>query len=224
MATVLKFFAGDLGDIKAFFRCNLSEASAPLQRWDEILEQWVGTQFQCADAKHTTKGMVGLCGVIIAGDLELSGDEIEYEWEEVTGFREADESESHEDARGWYSGYGWHLSTRNAGDICHDAVEFDWLDDEDNTTVIERLLESDERLTEDEAETIVLQARAIRETGEAVEALLVEAVEHYENGDYQSCRKALDDCSKIESEHGDDPASSSLRDRLLDDAVAKLLA
>lgn len=125
-----------------------------------------------------------------------------------------DADTSHEDARDWYSAYGWHLPTEHGGDVCHDAVEYDWLDDDDDV-VVKKLMASRAHLRRSEAEGIVSAARSIREAAEELEALLGDAVDAYEAGDVEACITALDAAEALESDHGDTPASSALRNELL---------
>ena len=123
----------------------------------------------------------------------------------------------HEDARGWYDSYGWHITTENEGDVTHDAVEYDWLEDTDSE-VIGKLRAAYDGLTADEAESIVSKCRDIREAGEAVEEALSEAVQAYHAGNVGMVMCALHDAELIESEHGDSPATNSLRSQLLVEA------
>jgi hypothetical protein len=124
---------------------------------------------------------------------------------------------THEDSRAWYESYGWHISTENGGDVTHDAVEYDWLDDADSV-VIAKLREKHAGLTGDEAESIVEKAREIREAGEGVADWLSEAVAAYLRGDVAGVVEALDAAATMELPHGDTPAANSLRAELLQDA------
>jgi len=123
---------------------------------------------------------------------------------------------SHEDARDWYSSYGWHLDTEECGSVTHDVVEYDWLDQDDDA-VVALLLEAMDDLTQDEAESIVAAAREIREAAEEVEAALEAAVEAYEDDDLDGVIAALDEARRIEIEHGDAPAANALRSQLLEE-------
>jgi hypothetical protein len=123
---------------------------------------------------------------------------------------------THKDAREWYEAFGWHLTTADAGDVCLQAVEYDWLDQSDDNGVILKLCDSMPRqLTVEEAASIVEMARSVREAAEAIESLLDEAVAAYESGDAKETIAALDRCASYESDYGDSPASSSLRSELL---------
>ena len=221
--TTIKLFDGDLGDLTAYFRCDLSQASSRLQHWDEEEKCWVSTQYQCADCAHSTSNMVAICESLADGLVEMNESEFSCEWTEVSGFVE-DADLDHEDARDWYLAYGWCLSTDSAGDVCHSAVEYDWLDDDDDEAVAEKLMAADANLTEDEAEAIVAKAREILKAGEEIKSQLVAAVEAYEANDYAACVEALRLAGELESPHGDTPASDSLRDQLIDDSLIELMA
>lgn len=125
-----------------------------------------------------------------------------------------DADTSHEDSRGWYDSYGWHFTTENAGDVCLQAVEYDWLDGSD-AAAVRKLRAADSDITSDEAEAIVERAREIREAAESICGLLDEAVEAYESGDLDRCRRALLAAYSEESDHGDAPAAQSLAGELL---------
>lgn len=126
-----------------------------------------------------------------------------------------DADTTHEDSRDWYDSYGWHLSTQDAGDVCLQAVEYDWLDDKEDVTAIRNLMRDDDGLTADEAEEIVQRAHEVREAGESICELLDEAVAAYDSGDLEPCRRALLAAYDQESEHGDAPAAQSLAGKLL---------
>jgi hypothetical protein len=126
-----------------------------------------------------------------------------------------DADTSYEDAHDWYNAYGWHWSTEHHGDVSLQAVEYDWLDDDDDDAVIAKLMVEYPDLLEDEAASIVEKARDIRDTGIQIESLLSDAVEAYERGDEDAVIYALDRANEIENEHGDAPASLSLRHQLL---------
>jgi len=126
---------------------------------------------------------------------------------------------THESAIDWYSSYGWHLSTES-GDVTLQAVEYGWLDDEDDAAVVALLMGEERKLKEDEAESIVEMARHVRSMADAVEGLLDSAVEAYDSGDFEACRDALLEAYKAESDAGDAPATQHLAGVLLvgDDA------
>jgi hypothetical protein len=124
---------------------------------------------------------------------------------------------TYEDARDWYDSYGWHIPTKREGDVLLQAVKYDWLDDADDQVVIKKLRAKYKRLTYDEADALVACARMVRDTAEQVESLLEEAVEAYLRGDLDGVIEALDQAASLELDHGDSPASNSLRSQLIDD-------
>lgn len=122
---------------------------------------------------------------------------------------------THETAQDWYDSYGWHLSTED-GDVVLQAVDYDWLD-EDDAAVSARLREDGlDDLSGDEIASLIEHARTIRDAAQEIESLLEDAVSAYDAGDLDACRRALLDAESIESDHGDSPASSSLAAALLD--------
>jgi hypothetical protein len=126
----------------------------------------------------------------------------------------SDADTSHEDARDWYAAYGAHVSTRDAGDVTHDAVKYDWLDSPDEE-VVAQLMASDDRLTHGEAEALVGLARDIRVAAESVCDLLDDAEAAYDAGDLDACKEALLSAYSQESDHGDEPATQSLASEIL---------
>ena len=142
---------------------------------------------------------------------------------------------SHESAEDWYDSYGAHVSTERGGDVCVQAVDYDWLD-EDDDAVIAKLIEDKTYLpkheeaeyqcdiTEDEAASIVALARWVRESAEEIEGLLNDAVKAYESGDLAQTIEALEAASRQEGNHGDDPATKALTEQLLEPIPAEELA
>lgn len=128
----------------------------------------------------------------------------------------SDADTTHEDAREWYGSYGWHMTTENAGDVELQAVEYDWLDGT-NADAVAKLLADDSDLTDDEAESIVEMARTVRDAAESIESMLNDAVTAYEAGDIDAVLAALESCRSSESDHGDSPASQSLRAALVEE-------
>lgn len=126
-----------------------------------------------------------------------------------------DADTDYQDARDWYDSYGWHRTTEG-GDLC---VEYDWLNDRDD--VVADKLMARHTLLRAEAEQIAAKARSIREAAEAIENHLLDAIDAYESGDVAACVAALDAAEALESEHGDSPASSALREQLLEEAAAE---
>jgi len=147
----------------------------------------------------------------------------EYEWESIDRLNSDDDTE-HETPEEWYDSYGWHLTTEHAGDVMLQAVEYDWLNDPEDDVVIELLLAENESLSYDEAETIVVKAREIRDAAESICELLVDCVAAYKRGDADEVERLLDEARDQESEYGDSPASSSLRSNLMADLPKEILA
>jgi len=127
----------------------------------------------------------------------------------------ADADTRHERARDWYANYGAHVSTLAAGDVPVQAVEFDWLDEDDHE-VVRRLMVEDGELLDFEADELVRLARGVREAAEDVCGSLDAAVEAYRRGDLASVIDWLDSASSTETDcGGDDPATSALASQLL---------
>lgn len=112
----------------------------------------------------------------------------------------------HEDAIDWYQSYGAHIETEHHGCIEPMVVGYADLDGND-VDIRSDLLRHYPNLLK--------KARAIREAADGVEAALEAAVSAYEAGDVDGVIEALDEASSIEREHGDDPASSWLREKLV---------
>lgn len=52
--TTIKLSGGDFAGDYMMVRCNLGQASAPIEISADG-KAWSGTQYQCADARHTTQ-------------------------------------------------------------------------------------------------------------------------------------------------------------------------
>lgn len=213
--TTYKLFGGDLGSEKMFVRCDLSQAADAVQvNYDEG-SGWESTQYQCADCRHTDAGLIRIGKILAADAIQVDCEAFACEVEEWTGLA-ADADTSRETAQDWYEAYGQHISTVDAGDVCIQAVDYDWLDDDDDSDVRDKLIESDNRLSSDEAEALVGMARSVREAAEEICGLLDDAVAAYDAGDYDACVEALDSAKMLEIGHGDCPASSGLRGKLIE--------
>jgi hypothetical protein len=81
--TTIKFFGGDLGNETMMVRCNLSQASSPVQV--DYMEGggWTHTQYQCADARHSTKGLVNIGKELAAHAIQMPEENFDCEWQEV---------------------------------------------------------------------------------------------------------------------------------------------
>ncbi len=125
---------------------------------------------------------------------------------------------AHQTPQEWYEAYGWHLSTESAGDVVLQAVDYDHADEDDYDYPNEAHAElrgAHPGMTRDERDEVIARAAAIRAVADTVCGYLHDAVVAYEAGDVETCDRALYYASELESEHGDDPASSVLRKRLL---------
>jgi hypothetical protein len=214
---------------------------------------------------------------------------------------------NHQSAESWYGDYGAHVSTEGCGDVCVQAVDYEWLDDdkttddyrsealaelaapsigdfakcddlpcdladavkrgdvEDLQSLIDyfraddndalpglkdacealaddieeclprvceinnwseqadshggyaaaKVKEDRVSMTWDEIEGLVDLAKRTREAADSVCGQLEEAVECYEAGDLDGCVEALRSARNEETDHGDDPATSELANKLI---------
>lgn len=81
--TTIKLYDGDCGGDTLLVRCNLAQASAPIETYSEEDESWSCTQYQCADARHTTNGLASIAKQIAAQAFELPASEFDCDWVEV---------------------------------------------------------------------------------------------------------------------------------------------
>lgn len=76
--TLVVLRGGDLGDEKCMVRCDLSEASSPVEvDWCNDSGRpsgWESTQYQCADTSHRWSGLAGLAMQIAADGVRLHED------------------------------------------------------------------------------------------------------------------------------------------------------
>lgn len=86
--TTIKLFGGDLGNETMLVRCNLSEASSPIQVDYCEGSGWDSTQYQCADARHRKGELADIGKVLAARAVEMSFDEFDCEWEQVSQYRD----------------------------------------------------------------------------------------------------------------------------------------
>lgn len=83
--TTIKLLNGSLGRETMMVRCDLSQASAPVQvnYMNGRYSEWEGTQYQCADAHHTDAALIEIGKKLAASAVEVSADEFDCESEEV---------------------------------------------------------------------------------------------------------------------------------------------
>lgn len=121
----------------------------------------------------------------------------------------------HQCAREMYDAYGWHISTEAAGDIELQTIDYDWLDERNDDTVLDSHRDDMPDMSDDERKKLIAMARGVRADMEGIESLLESAVDAYERGDVDGVIDALDAASSAESDHGHDPETADLRGRLL---------
>jgi len=78
--TIIKLFDGSMGLDEAFFRCDLSQASSPVEHFADS-SGWDSTQYQCADCKHRDSGLADVAKRLAATYCEDS--DFDCEWEVV---------------------------------------------------------------------------------------------------------------------------------------------
>lgn len=127
-----------------------------------------------------------------------------------------DANTNHESAENFFDGYGAHVTDHENGcDYRVQLVEFEWLEEnEENEEIVALLLEK-KAMGNEIAEELVEKAREIYDAGVELAEILESAVAAYNDGDIAACVEALNSARFTESEHGDDPASSDLRKRLI---------
>ncbi len=69
--TTIKLSGGDLGGETMLVRCNLTEASAPIEVDYCEGEGWQPTQWQCANAAHRTSGLIAIGKQLAAQAVEM---------------------------------------------------------------------------------------------------------------------------------------------------------
>lgn len=83
--TTIKLSGGDLCNETMLVRCNLAQASAPVQA-DYMTgdgDGWCATQYQCADCRHTVSGLAEIGRLLAASACEMPADVFACDWEEV---------------------------------------------------------------------------------------------------------------------------------------------
>ena len=69
--TTIQLSNGDLGGETMLVRCDLTQASAPVQVDYKTGSGWEGTQYQCADARHTSQGLEQIAKQLAARAVEI---------------------------------------------------------------------------------------------------------------------------------------------------------
>jgi hypothetical protein len=134
----------------------------------------------------------------------------------------------HESAEGWWESLGHHVSD-STGDWTHPIAEWaeieplleDGMGDEDILAALEALDPGFRGgMTTEAALALVAYAREALDAAREVEGYLEAAVAAWASRDLDATIEALDAASAAEMEYGDDPATSELREQLLEDADA----
>lgn len=81
--TTIKLSGGNLGSETMMVRCNLAQASAPVQVDYEMGNGWEGTQYQCADASHRTDRLIEIAKGLAAHAVETPEADFTCEAEEI---------------------------------------------------------------------------------------------------------------------------------------------
>lgn len=83
--TTIKICGGDMGSETMLVRCNLAEASAPVEAnyQSELDSDYGPTQYQCADTRHSSAGLADIGRRLAARACEMPIDDFCCDWEEV---------------------------------------------------------------------------------------------------------------------------------------------
>lgn len=87
--TTIRLSGDALGRETMLVRCDLSQASAPVEvcyhpdgHPDDGSILWDSTPYQCADTRHTTRGLVAIAQQLAARECEVS--DADCDWTEVS--------------------------------------------------------------------------------------------------------------------------------------------
>lgn len=80
---VVRLHGGDLGGEVMLVRCNLTEASSPVEVDYCEGDGWVSTQYQCADTSHRLSGLLDIGKILAARAVEMPADEFDCEHTEI---------------------------------------------------------------------------------------------------------------------------------------------
>lgn len=84
----IRLSGGDLGGEQILVRCNLSEASSPVEvdycnEPGEYGQHWEGTQYQAADCQHRISRLIEIGERLAAQAVEMSEDDFSCDCEEI---------------------------------------------------------------------------------------------------------------------------------------------
>ena len=107
MTTTIRLYGGDLGKEEIKVRCDLTQATAPVQVDYCEGEGWVDCQYRSADAGHRISGLTAIGQKLAARSVEVPSDAFFCECETLGGYvvcytdgRPDEEYDSLEDACG----------------------------------------------------------------------------------------------------------------------------
>ena len=112
-----------------------------------------------------------------------------------------------------YQSYGAHIPDENGYAVQIQAVFPGELEDHDDDELIRSLTEDGNG---DVADALVAKARSVFAAMKEIETELDEAIEAATDGDLERTVDALSRASRLERDHGDDPATRQLASQLLD--------
>jgi hypothetical protein len=81
--TTIRLSGGDLGSEQMMVRCNLSDASAPVEVDYCEGEGWQGTEWQCANTSHRTSGLIDIAKQLAAAAVLIPEEEFECDAEVI---------------------------------------------------------------------------------------------------------------------------------------------
>lgn len=114
-----------------------------------------------------------------------------------------------------FDAYGAHISGEDR-DYEIQTVRVEWLKaGRTEAELVGLILENTSIRNRDTAESLAGLAIHVWRDMEAIEDALARAVKAYRAGDLAGCVEALAEAGRIESDHGDDPDTAHLADRLL---------
>ena len=80
--TTIRLHDGDMGSEEMLVRCDLTRATAPVEVDYQADDEagWESTLYQCADARHTTSGLVEVATILAAQAFESAPAKFGFLW------------------------------------------------------------------------------------------------------------------------------------------------
>lgn len=136
---------------------------------------------------------------------------------------------NHESAEGMWSSLGWHVywetyddetgDLRDSGQVLHPVCTVEQIDTMTDDQILAEVVDEDTCTEERDAyASAIAYARGALADMRSIESSLEAALESWRDGDLLHCLEHLRAASQEESQYGDDPATTSLADDLLEDA------